>query len=1455
MTTSTKLSNVIGAPFSDYVLRQLYLRAVHNSTLSRTDEEVLFLANKTAWARVVSSINITRKGEDLQKYYSDKLKIDQAEVTYPTSDSLAKNWILQAGTSTQNGNGVTLRQGIGPNGAYGLGGTEELGYRPMPGLTSITVETVGRLGSLRQATINFKVWNINQLNVVEALYFRLGYSILLEWGHTQYFTNDNVFQRTGIYGIGDPFVAGLRKEAIQQAIGKKARQTSGNYDGMLGIVSNFNWSFNQDGGYDCTLRLIGLGAVMDSLRINQVFRLPEGTLKEFKKNESVLERAEAALRAANAARAEAQRLSDEAKANAGKPVLRNPPTNLTELVELARDVDFYQGNVEEFTKNYGYYPSSNPSPNYTVFPDFYYTSKLADTTAAANNNERYFGLYVRENNPKSWKRYKTNSTFTFDVAEIDKVVNYLIDQGKTETTFFDGFLNFFGLDSDENLRSLFDRAPNSTLTGKPFSALGKFFWLRSSTREVAQASNVNVSGGGTLRTVVPVDPNEAFNEGSFDFSYKDGVSPKEDKTFNFELTFSNSDSAAYSVTRKQVVEALDKWATSGNAQATLKSITPSGTGVDKSLELEATFFIPVENVVSIDGVTTKPVVNLFFTITFNNTYFLLRPGNDINEQPPTQQTVQNSTSVDNSGTLNQGDTTQVESTSGFESALHAMLVTVQTKAQAAALSVSDILDVDITPETKTFFEAGALKGATDATPPVVTSSDGVPFSVLDYGLKGFSSALMADSTIYSQTPTVPFKELCKAFIVKYPQGDIEGSPDMIHSPVYIQLGYLLAFLNNMCLIYDSTQATTAGQASSVEKRPYLYIDFNPETNFCLTSPQQLSVDPFICLIPFNATQENYKSIFPPEMKLESLFDPSTQNVLTKGLNSKGLNFKVNEYQGKTMSILLNIDYLLRLVKEFSGADEEHAVKLQPFLERILFDVNKCLGNTNAFRVSYRDESNTIQIQDDQWVPNLKKSTGSEPTILNRGEYLTRLRTDPIICGQLPVFGTPDIVDSQQKNVRSLAREFQLRTVMNTKLASMIAISAQANTGSVNAKDHSPFSYLNEGFQDRYKPYIENSSEGTPGINNNSSSKVNSTSNDQKAAELFNTHIASVYFDLKVTADRVEPSKNYYIERMSKVKAEDPITSAAPFIPIEVDLTIDGVSGIIMGNAFTIPENRLPLSLRGEDGFAKIGFIVTGLSNIVESNQWLTKIKGQPIKLREDSVLRSAALATATNIVRTPPSSGGSGGNGALNSLKPGDPYPGACPPVYNEKGVKIDGYSGAPQVLSPESVNTTNFTKYYPGYVFKKGTSDIKVTNPLTEAEIIDDTTQNRFLIGKLATPVPFFIIHHTGGRGRAVDVYTTFYCRGLPAQYVIDREGKIHRFMPDGALAYHAGNYNGKSIGVEIVAKDDSDVTEVQVQAATRLAQYLGFRKDQLVGHGEISTRKLASEGKKVVDYVKNLA
>ena len=58
------------------------------------------------------------------------------------------------------------------------------------------------------------------------------------------------------------------KETLVRNVAKRRRDTGGNYDGMLGVVSHFDWTANSDGSYDCQIKIMGPGSVVESLTIN-----------------------------------------------------------------------------------------------------------------------------------------------------------------------------------------------------------------------------------------------------------------------------------------------------------------------------------------------------------------------------------------------------------------------------------------------------------------------------------------------------------------------------------------------------------------------------------------------------------------------------------------------------------------------------------------------------------------------------------------------------------------------------------------------------------------------------------------------------------------------------------------------------------------------------------------------------------------------------------------------------------------------------------------------------------------------------------------------------------------------------------------------------------------------------------------------------------------------------------
>lgn len=141
--------------------------------------------------------------------------------------------------------------------------------------------------------------------------------------------------------------------------------------------------------------------------------------------------------------------------------------------------------------------------------------------------------------------------------------------------------------------------------------------------------------------------------------------------------------------------------------------------------------------------------------------------------------------------------------------------------------------------------------------------------------------------------------------------------------------------------------------------------------------------------------------------------------------------------------------------------------------------------------------------------------------------------------------------------------------------------------------------------------------------------------------------------------------------------------------------------------------------------------------------------------------------------------------------------------------------------------------------------------------EVRDLSGNLPFNFGKL-DKAEGLVIHHTGGRGTPEGVMNTFRQRGLATQYIMDRDGSVYRALPDGSRGQHMrpsqinGLTNSNSVGIEIIANDDKDLTPAQLAAITPFATYAGekygFPAANVFGHGELNDHKQATEGQTVV-------
>lgn len=121
--------------------------------------------------------------------------------------------------------------------------------RPIPGITNFTCNYEGGVSAIRTAEINFIIWSIEDLERLTPNFFSPGRGILLEWGY-------GTLNTSSTETISD---ADMTNGTAYNKINKLVLESGGTYDGMAGVISNYNYSLRSDGGFDCTLKLVSRG--------------------------------------------------------------------------------------------------------------------------------------------------------------------------------------------------------------------------------------------------------------------------------------------------------------------------------------------------------------------------------------------------------------------------------------------------------------------------------------------------------------------------------------------------------------------------------------------------------------------------------------------------------------------------------------------------------------------------------------------------------------------------------------------------------------------------------------------------------------------------------------------------------------------------------------------------------------------------------------------------------------------------------------------------------------------------------------------------------------------------------------------------------------------------------------------------------------------------------------------
>ena len=1206
MASDMRVSNSMGVPIPQWLINQFNQRSKQISVYdNRSTDNILYLANKTAWVRLVSSVDIVDLKD--QDYFRLNMGIDMSD-----PQNLARNFVLQGGSTIykkgsaiQGANGAIIfntkeskidRSGI--SSAYNVAGNEELkeyGYRPMPGLGSVKIVTQGKMGSIRSAEIQIRVWDKIQLDIIDALYFKLGYSMFLEWGHTRYYDNSGNLKASEDLMI-NPFTGKDNKESIYNRIYNNIRKSDGNYDAMLGLVTNFNFTNNQEGGYDCTLKLQALGVLASGMKINNPRILPDLAKDTVKKLYDTLQKIKDENRTKNLPVIEPEK---DPNKFTYQEFIDN--TNLAKKGQLAgfEPIDVQPSNVS----NIGQSDIWVHTPGYG---DVYLIDKLKaivpanQTYAKQIQLDKYVSDYLNTHKDEISKVFK-DSLKDEEVSSFKSLIKNLIPLAKiTLGPILSDAFEYF---ADKKTKEVAVRLPyiGSNKIKNKFSfilKISKFATYVPKATDNFKIDNptieldIDVVLNQVIAALATLSNFYAVNEIEQTRIDVNGVKqPIVNTSIKFNVGFKQN----VSVTVNEYKNALT---------------TELVTGEKKIAGLE--FINPVELTINDSAVIANIKVDekVIQPIDYGN--------QNINGIPNTEETDEITV-----------DDIQKSESLKYQSAFETIIRTIQLYSLNSALQKgleTDLLvkQIDLTsPDnynsfTKKLFSIGLFSTNLDQLINTNNTNfeklcDDYDKQIKDNNLSekemfiirskfGFNFNLMANSTtakeLYDKKLSVNFSKLMTSYVVPYEfnTGIIEGT--QINHPAYISLGFVIMIINHICSIYDTKKSNENGEVT-----PMVYFDFNTESNICLSNKKHLTTNPYKVLIRFEGQDADFKSILEPTVisgdtikailgsSAVPIFKPDSEDYLSSSLpyfKFRDSGNQIDAYRGKTMNILLSIDYLLKTVDKYTKEDASGDIYAKPFLEQILFDINKCLGDFNMFRLAYSDYGNTLYITDDQFTPNLESN------------HLTTSNKSDI-----PLVG-----------VKNIAKTLEIRTDISSRLSNLIAISANSSreTLSTLSKNGDSFGHYNLGFTDRY---ISNREEYNSSVALPTFTMVDS-------AKQFNEAIRSYYSKAKPADSGIDHVTNYYIQRMSKLKSQDKATRSSAIIPVSLNFSTDGISAVAMGQAFTVSNKILPytydLSLRnieGEsDNINTIGFVIVGFDQTIDNNLWTSNVRANMMYMKK-----------------------------------------------------------------------------------------------------------------------------------------------------------------------------------------------------------------------------------------------
>jgi hypothetical protein len=189
---------------------------------------------KSVWARVTSAIPAKdEKGNAIKDFFRISSAFKDEKAGTRAIDPINKPITSKESLFTSDPNAV---------------------FRPHSGITSIT--TTYKSHTLQSATINWKFWDIRQFEDYERALLKTGRVVLVEFG----WAKNNMISHTGDPSDKPPVVTSQEDmNQIYKATNERIKMAGGDYYCLMGKIVNFDYSVNENGGFDCTTTISGVG--------------------------------------------------------------------------------------------------------------------------------------------------------------------------------------------------------------------------------------------------------------------------------------------------------------------------------------------------------------------------------------------------------------------------------------------------------------------------------------------------------------------------------------------------------------------------------------------------------------------------------------------------------------------------------------------------------------------------------------------------------------------------------------------------------------------------------------------------------------------------------------------------------------------------------------------------------------------------------------------------------------------------------------------------------------------------------------------------------------------------------------------------------------------------------------------------------------------------------------------